>query len=239
MSKRIIIIGASSGIGRALAEHYLSKGWNVGITGRRKHLLEEIKEQDPDRIFVRTMDVTDPHQAIQKLRSLIDNMGGVDVVVVNAGVGDTVPSLEEELKIIHTNVLGFVAMTRTALDYFKKEEVKGQIVGITSIAGARGFRIGTVYGASKRFDSHYLNGLRHFIKKKKLNIKITDIRPGFIDTDLSEEARIKFWSVPVKKATPLIAKAIDRQRVVAYIPGYWRIIYFLFQMTPQWFIKWI
>ena len=231
--KKVIIIGATSGIGRALTENYLQEGCRVGITGRREHLLNEIRQQEPDRIFTAVMDVTNREEAPNILKELISQMGGMDIIVVNAGIGDSVPTLEKEYQIIDTNLVGFLTITRTAFEYFKKNG-PGTIAGMSSIAGARGFRIMTVYGATKRFISHYMEGLRHHIYRKKLPISIVDIRAGFIETDMTRGNPVVFWQIPVEKAVRKIAKAIRLKKKVAYVPGRWRFIYFLWRILPRW-----
>lgn len=230
---KVIIVGATSGIGRALAQQYLSSGHTIGITGRREELLMQLKNADPDRVFIRRMDVNQFEPSRKILLDLIEDLGGVDILIVSSGIGDTVPQLDRELEIIRTNASAFINIFRTGLD-FMKNAGGGTLVGISSVSAARGFRIMTVYGASKRFISHYMEGIRHFLFKKKIPVKVVDIRPGYIMTAMTEENKEVFWQIPVEHGARLIVKAIKRGHPVAYIPGRWRVIFLLWRILPRW-----
>ena len=233
MSEKVIIIGATSGIGKALTEEFVARGSEVGITGRREHYLEELRNTAPNQIHTQVMDVTKFEDARNALKELIGRMGGVDILVVNAGMGDSIPTVEKEIQIINTNTTGFVNIMRTGLDYMKSTS-GGKLVGITSVAGARGFKMMTVYGATKRFASHYMEGLRHFISKKRLPIKVIDIRPGFIETAMTEGNNLVFWQIPVDKAARRMMKIIDSGKKVAYVPRRWSLIYNTWRILPRW-----
>ena len=233
MSEKVIIIGATSGIGRQMAIEYLREGAHVGISGRRLDKLEEIRLTAPDQVTLRQMDITDYKDSREKLLAIINEMGGVDVLVVNSGVGYVVADLEAEIRTIETNATGFVNLMRTGLDYMKNNH-GGKLVGISSVSAARGFRIFTVYGATKRFISHYMEGLRHFIATKKLPVKIIDIRAGYIETPIIEGNNEVFWLTPLDKGVRLIMKAIKRGHAVAYIPGKWKIVFTIFRILPRW-----
>ena len=152
--RKAIIIGASSGIGRAVALELAHRGYAVGITARRKNLLEELQQTIGPQAYMRVMDVTEPEKAQEILLELISQMGGLDLIVISAGTGTSSLSWDTQKEVMQVNVIGFVAMANTALDLFL-EQNKGHIVGISSIAGIRGFASAPVYSASKSFISIY------------------------------------------------------------------------------------
>jgi short-subunit dehydrogenase len=234
--KKAIIIGATSGIGRELAKALSAEGYIVGITGRRLHLLEELEAELPGKVYTRSFDVSGEN-SLDELRELIDEMGGVDLVVINAGRGrrDMSVPWENEKTTIETNVLGFTAMANAAFHHFS-EKGSGHLVGISSIAGIRGGGGAPAYSASKAYVSNYLQGLRFISEKKKLNITVTDIQPGFVDTAMAQGDHV-FWSAPAPKAAAQIFRAIRKKRKHAYITKRWRLIAWALKMLPDYFYR--
>ena len=155
--KKAIVIGASSGIGKELAKVLAQNGYLVGLTARRFGLLQEIQKEIQTKTFIKQIDVTHISEAIDSLESLIREMGGVDLIIVNAGIGSTNQDFEwdKEQLTIQTNVLGFAAMAHTALKYFITQG-KGHLVGISSITALRGIGKSPSYSASKAFVSNFL-----------------------------------------------------------------------------------
>jgi len=162
--KKAVIIGATSGIGRELAKNLSADGYIIGITGRRLHLLEQLKDELSNQTFVKVMDISNEN-AISTLQNLINEMQGVDLVIISAGTGFIDPKLpwEKEKETIETNVLGFTAMANVTYHHFQKKGT-GHLVGISSIAAIRGGDA-PAYNASKAFVSNYLQGLRYIIGK--------------------------------------------------------------------------
>jgi len=235
--KRAIVIGASSGIGRALAELLVEKGFVVGVTGRRKELLEDLKFRHPGKIFTSVFDVTDSSVVPEKLSALAGEIGGLDLLVLSSGTGHVNEALDFVLEraAIDTNVLPFTQITGWAYAYFKNQGA-GHIVGITSIAGIRGGRHAPAYNATKAFQINYLAGLHHKARKAGLPIAITDIRPGFVDTAMAKGENV-FWSAPVEKAARQIYRAIEKKKTVAYITRRWGAVAFLLRRLPRWFYE--
>lgn len=182
--KQIIIMGATSGIGYETAKIYIRNGWQVGIAGRRKEPLEELKRLSPDRVFTQAIDITSP-EAVPGLLSLIKKTGGMDVYLHCSGIGSQNKQLEPETEIntLRTNGEGFTRMVITAFNYFK-ETGCGHIAVISSIAGTKGIGIAPSYSATKRFQNTYMEALEQLARLQKLNINFTDIRPGFVATPL-------------------------------------------------------
>jgi short-subunit dehydrogenase len=233
-----IVVGATSGIGRALAIELTKEGYTVGATGRRTERLDELKEECPARIYTRFMDVRDTQEAPIALQQLIDKMGGADLIVINSGVLFRDAGWEGIKAMIDTNVTGFVAIAEVALEYFLGRR-SGHLVGISSIAGIRGAKGSPVYNASKGFEITYMEGLRHRIAKTKLPVTITDIRPGFVDTKMIEDRGGLFWVTSPEKAAGQIIDAIKKKKKRTYITKRWRAIAWLANTVPDWiYHKW-
>jgi short-subunit dehydrogenase len=222
--KRIIIIGASSGIGRGLAELYAKNGYTVGITGRRENLLKQIKNQYPERIYYSAFDAV-PEDSIIKIENLISEMGGLDILIYSAGWGKTGEELNYEIEkqTIDVNVNAFMRIVDWAFNYFRTQG-SGHIAAISSIAGFLPNPGAPSYSASKSFQMKYLKSLRLKVRIGKIkNLTITDIRPGFVDTAMAKSDKL-FWVAPVDKAAKQIFKALNKKRKVVYVTKRWRII---------------
>jgi short-subunit dehydrogenase len=233
----IIIIGATSGIGYALAEAYLRAGWKVGATGRRLEALEPLHALAPDRAFVRRHDTTAP-DSIATLENLVAEMGGADVLVYNSGVGIYNKNMdwEPERDTIAVNVTGFTEVAAWAYRYFR-ERGGGHLVGVSSIAGLRGGRTAPAYHASKAFMSNYMDGLRQKAWHHQMPMYITDIRPGFVDTPMTQQNRNMFWVATPQRAARQIMSAIARRAETAYITRRWALVAALFKLAPNWLYK--
>lgn len=229
--KRIIIIGATSGIGRALAEHYAKTGCRVGISGRREYLLDAIHEHFPNHIVTECFDVQGSDN-IQHMQSLIEKTGGMDILIYNAGFGDPNQTLDWHIEktTYETNVKGFLEIVHFAFNFFVQQG-HGQIAATSSVAANRGNGLAPAYSASKAFMSVYMEGLLMKAAKMKVNITITDIQPGFI---ASKTAKNKvFWVTPVDKAVQQMAKDIDKKKFRVYISRRWRIIAWIMKRVPS------
>lgn len=234
--KKIVIIGASSGIGRELALLYLKAGHQVGISGRRKELLLEIQQQFPDKVSIEVFDVAG-QQNITHLQSLIDQLKGMDLFIYNSGYGEASKTLnwEYEKNTTQINVNGFIETTVFAYNYFVKQGY-GQIVGTSSIASYRGGSWAPAYNASKAFMSNYLEGLSIKAERMKLPIVMTDIQPGYVQTAMAKGAGI-FWSAPVEKVTLQIFKAIEQKKRKVQVSKRWAIMARLLKWMPYFIYK--
>ncbi|VAX35136.1 Short-chain dehydrogenase/reductase SDR? [hydrothermal vent metagenome] len=229
--KKAIIVGATSGIGCELAKVLFADGYAIGITGRRLHLLEKLKNELPNRSFIKLMDVSNEN-ARNDLKNLIDEMQGVDLIVISAGIGSIDPKLpwKKEKETIETNVLGFTAMANVAYHYFQQKG-SGHLLGISSIAAIRGGD-SPAYNASKSFVSNYLQGLQYIVAKGKSTIVVTDVQPGFVDTDMAQGEGL-FWVASPQKAAAQIYRAIKNKKRHVYITKRWRVIGWLLKMMPD------
>jgi short-subunit dehydrogenase len=234
--KTAIIVGATSGIGRGLAKLLVDNDYLVGITGRRTQLLEEIKSGNPDRYIIKTLDTNHLNTIPANLAQLAQELGKLDLLVISSGTGDINTELyfDIEKRTIDTNVSGFTAVADWAFNYFQKQKY-GQLVAISSIAGLRGNHQAPSYSATKAYQINYLEGLRIKAAKTLLPIFITDIRPGFVNTDMAKGEGL-FWVAPVDKAACQIFKAIRKKKKVAYVTKRWGIIARLLKALPNWAI---
>jgi len=217
---KAIIIGATSGIGWELATIMHAQGYEIGITGRRTEKLRELQTQLGSRVHIQTMDVMELEEARTQFQTLLEQMGGADVVVVNAGVGASSLRWDIEYKTLQTNIMGFCAIANAAFYHFTKQG-SGHLVGISSVAAERPSGQLPAYHASKIAISAYMKGLRYRTVKKRLPIHITDIRPGFVITPLTEQNKVMVWASTANKAANQIYTAIKRKKRVAYITRRW------------------
>ena len=234
MLRKAVIIGASSGIGRALAKILASSGCSVGLVARRANLLAELGAELPTPVFIKAIDVSKPAEAMRLLRELIAEMNGIDLLVVGAGTGAINLDLnwKSEQETIDVNVSGFAAVVNVAVEHFEARG-SGHIVGISSIAALRGSGAAPAYNASKAFMSSYLQGLRHKFSKLKLPIEVTDAQPGFVDTAMAKGDGL-FWVASPEKAARQIFAAIRRRKSQVYVTKRWRLIAWLLRAAPDW-----
>jgi short-subunit dehydrogenase len=232
--KKAIIVGASSGMGRELCRILVKRDYAVGITGRRENLLKELQAESPDRIFYRAFDIQDMSKTTKGLRELIRELGGLDLLVMSSGTGFLNKELdpEPEFQTIYTNVTAFTDIMTFIYTYFEKHP-PGHIAAITSIAAIRGNPVAPAYNATKAYQSNYLEALRLKSKKSGKPVTVTDIRPGFVETDMARGDRM-FWVASPEKAASLIYSAIRKKRRVAYISRRWRLFAFLLKFAPRW-----
>ena len=233
---RAIVVGASSGIGYELAKQLAEDEYKVGITGRRAHLLEELQTQNLEKISTEVFDAT-AETALTYLDNLVSKLGGLDLLVLSSGTGDINPAIDYEIEN-RTNQLNVVAFSRIvgwSFNFFK-EQGHGHLVAISSIAGIRGNRLGLAYNASKAYQINYLEALRQKVSHEKLNIFITDVRPGFVDTAMAKGDG-KFWVAPVKKAALQIRRAIEMKKGIVYVSKRWQFIAILLKILPTWIYK--
>lgn len=233
MGKRIIIIGATSGIGRKVAEVYITQGWKVGVAGRRAEELEALRKQAPDQVFTQVIDVTQPDSP-EHLQALIKQVGGIDVFLLSSGIGKQNHDLEPEaeLKTAATNVEGFIRMVTTAYHFFVRQGY-GHLAAISSIAGTKGLGAAAAYSATKRFQNTYLDAMDQLARMNKLNITFTDIRPGFVATPLLKDDRYPLL-MDVTDVAEEIVQAIEKKKRIAIIDWKYRILVFFWRMIPHW-----
>lgn len=221
MAKNVVIMGATSGIGLALAERFAALGCDLGLAGRRGELLQKTAEKlhakTGARIETAVIDVCSDSAPLELAR-LSARLGGIDIYIHSAGIGAENPELDPdvELQIARTNALGFIRCIDSACTLIRSGRRGGQIAAITSVACNRGLGAAPAYSATKALQANYLEALRQLIASKHLDITVTDIRPGFVDTPLLHGKRY-LWTMSAAYAADRIVKAILNKKRVATI----------------------
>lgn len=223
--KNILIIGATSGIGKALYTHYISCGDTVAIMGRRKDILDDLYSNNPSRTIPLAVDISDCTQFNKAFSQTIESLQQLDIAIICAGVGDLNPALDvsKELETLSTNVIGWTNVIDTLYNYFDRQG-KGHIVSITSIGGLQPTPIAPSYSASKAFQINYTKSLQ--AKAKLSNLHITEIRPGLVDTRMAKGEGL-FWVMPIEKATSQIIRAIEKRKTLCVVTKRWKLLNFI------------
>lgn len=230
---RIVIMGATSGQGLRAAVILALAGWRIGVAGRNEKVLKRLKEKWPEQIEYEQIDIT-KDSAPDKLRTLIDKLGGMDIYFHVAGIQYINPELmlSQEIATLETEVVGFARMIVTAFHYFKATGHKGQIAAITSVGGTRGTGAIASYSSGKKFGQTYLEALEQLANIQKLDIAFTDIRPGWIRTPLELTELNYPINMTMNYAVPKIIDAIMKKKRVAIIDWRWRLVYHLWRALP-------
>lgn len=229
--KRIVIVGATSGLGLETARLCIREGWRVGAAGRRIEALEKLRAEAPDQVEIEPLDVT-RDDAPEHLARLINRLGGMDIYFHSSGIGSRNTELRPDIELatLRTNGEGFVRMVTAAFGYFRGRG-GGRIVAITSIAGTRGLGSAPAYSATKRMQNTYLDALEQLARMERHDIRFTDIRPGFVATPLlSATGHYPLLMQPEKVARRIMqVLRKPRRRVVidrryALLVGLWKLI---------------
>jgi short-subunit dehydrogenase len=229
----VVIIGASSGMGQEVAKQLLAEGCRLGIAARREDRLLELKQMAPDRVEVQALDVT-VDDAPARLRLLIERLGGMDLFFYASGIGKQNRTLEPEIELntVNTNGMGFTRMIGEAYRYFA-EQRHGHIAAITSIAGTKGIGPAPSYSATKAMQNVYLQALEQQANARGLDIRFTDIRPGFVDTDLLKGDFHYPMMLKPEKVARQIVKAIHNKRHIQVIDWKYAIMTALWRRIPR------
>ena len=215
---RIVILGATSGIGLEIAKLYIAAGWQVGAAGRRTENLEALRAAAPDRVKIRSIDITAP-EAEELLLLLIADLGGCDLLLHCAGIGYNNPQLDAAREI-------------ATADYFRRQG-GGHLAAISSIAGTKGLGAAAAYSASKRYQNTYLDALAQLSRMQRLDIRITDIRPGFVDTPLLREGKYPMLMRPEKVAARIV-RALEQRKRRIVIDRRYAVLVFFWRLIPEW-----
>ncbi len=229
--KKAIITGATSGIGRALALKLAREDYLVGIIGRRNERLEELRRLAPGQFVIRSFDLRDYGSVGHMLDDLVRELGGLDLMIANAGVDRRNPklTLEPELETIEVNVAAFVACVDWAAAYFTQQG-RGHIVGVSSVAAFWANARTLAYNASKAFEAKYLGGLYANLKPK--GIHVTDICPGFVATEMTQGRTDMFWVATPEKVADQIYESILKKKRIAYVSRRWRYLGWVMRILP-------
>jgi short-subunit dehydrogenase len=240
--RRAIVVGASSGLGAALAVRLASQGYRVAVVARREKELVALRERaghfGRGAICPYVHDVTEYQQVPLLFDQITRDLGGLDLIVYVAAVQPPVSLHEYDFAkdeaMVRTNLLGAVAWLNQAATRFERSG-GGRIVGISSIAGDRG-RVGSpVYNASKAGLDTYLEALRN--RLSRYGVTVTTIKPGFVDTDLLKNAARTFWVISPDEAAARTLDAVNRGQQVAYVPPRWRLVSLIVRAMPSFIFR--
>lgn len=231
--KQGIVIGASSGMGHEVARLLLEDGWTLGLAARRTEPLEALTKEYPGKVFVKKIDVT-ADDAARLLLELVHEMGGMDLYFHAAGVGWQNHTLDEdkEMRTVATNGMGFARLVGAAYRYFAAKG-QGHIAVISSIAGTKGLGVAPAYSATKAFQNVYVQALEQQANMRRLKIRFTDIRPGFVRTALLNDGTSYPLLMDSKKVARLIVKAISNHNHVRVVDWRYRILTFFWRLLPD------
>ena len=232
--KRIVIVGATSGIGLEVAKLCIREGWRVGAAGRREEALEALRALSPEQVVTEPLDITRA-DAPEHLSRLVDKLGGMDIYLHSSGVGSRNTDLRPdiELNTLRTNGEGFVRMVTAAFGYFRANG-GGHLAVISSIAGTKGLGSAPAYSATKRMQNTYIDALAQLARMEKLHIRFTDIRPGFVATPLLAGDGHYTMLMEVGKVAARIMRVLKRQRRRAVIDRRYAVFVFFWKLIPEW-----
>jgi len=236
---RALIIGASSGMGAALAKKLAGEGYNLALIARREELLSSLCDEinqsiDKGRAQYYVHDVSGYGVVPDLLRRIVSDLGGLDLVIYAAGV-NFAPLADEyntknDRQMLEINLIGAFAWLNSIAAMFQSAKA-GQIVGISSVAGERG-RVGNpVYNASKAGLTNYLESLRNRLARRGVNV--LTVKAGFVQTDMLKAAQKVMFPITAEKAADDIWKAIRVRKQEIYTPWFWRWIMFVIRSIPS------
>ena len=229
----IVIIGATSGIGKALFEKYANGANRIGIIGRRTHLLDELHQKYPSKTIPTQADITHLEEIEQAIHTLHDMLGKIDLAIVCAGIGEINTTLDYavERPTIDTNIVGWTFVIDLLYHIFEQQG-HGHLVAITSAGGLRGEPMAPAYSATKAYQINYMEALRKKTFKNGRHITVTDIRPGLVDTAMAKGEGL-FWVMPVEKVAGQIIVAIRKQKSIAYVTKRWHVLAVINKFLPE------
>ena len=240
MSKAIII-GATSGIGRETAVRLVKEGWEIGIAGRRTEALEAFRNEFGDSVHIATMDVTRP-EATHVLDALLEEMGAPNLFFYVSGVGyqNRELDLDREIRTVKTNCEGMVRLVDHFMNYVREhpetytKEKMAHIAVITSIAATAGMGTAPAYSATKKMQQTYISALSQLARMEKIPVQFTDIRPGFVDTDILNPNKKYPMLLSKEKAADEVMKAIRRKKRIHTFDWKFRLLVLGWRLTPRW-----
>lgn len=243
--QNILITGASSGLGHGMALEFAKLGRNLALCARRLDRLEALKEQigrdHPDvRVVIHQLDVDDHDRVFEVFRACDAELGGLDRVIVNAGIGRGASlgkgyfHANKETAI--TNFVSAIAQCEAALEIFRHKN-DGHLVTISSVSAVRGLSRGfNVYAATKAGLSSLSEGMRVDLLGKP--IRVTTIHPGFIRSEINEQVEKMPFIVDTEVGCRAIVRAIEKERATAYVPFWpWAFFRHVMAVMPRSWVR--
>lgn len=239
MTKTILITGASSGLGAGMAKEFAKKGYNLAICARRLERLETLKtelESDYDvKIIAKSLDVTNYDQVFEVFSAFKQEFGQLDRIIVNAGIGEGrrvgKGHFDINRKTAETNFISALAQCEAAVEIFRKQN-SGHLVVISSMSAMRGLsKHLSTYAASKAGIAHLAEGIRAELIDTP--IKVSTIFPGYIRTELNQNAKHLPFEIDEQTGARLLVNAIEKEPVKAYVPQWpWLAIGIAMKILP-------
>ena len=241
--KRAILVGASSGIGAALAHRLVDEGYQIALLARRAEMLEmltnEINSKHGEtRAVYYVHDVTNYESVPELFKKIVSDLGGLDTFIYNAGVavkaGVNNYDFEKDKKMMEVNLIGALAWLNPVGESFQNLK-SGQIVGISSVAGERG-RVGNpAYNTSKAALTTYLEAYRNRLTRYGVNV--LTVKPGYVQTDMIKDVANPFWAIPTEQAAKDIYDAMCKRKQEIYTAARWRLVMFIIRNIPSFIFR--
>ena len=238
--RKVWITGASSGIGRAVAEKFAKENWKVAISARREEFLNEMAKNQ--NIFAYPMDVTDKNKTQETFDKIIKDFGNLDLCIFSSGTYERKSekglNVDNIKKVMDVNFLGVVGCVKVVQEYFQNKK-SGHISIVSSPVGYRGLPKSSGYTASKASLNNFTQGI--YFDFKKFNVRVTLISPGFIKTALTDKNEFK---MPFLKDTNYAAEKIydglvNKKSFEIIFPPQIAFIYKIFQILPNKFYNYL
>ena len=240
MRKNILITGASTGLGEGMARAWAARGCNLALCARRTEKLAQLQSEllaaHPGiRVVVRSLDVCDYEQVFEVFRTFRGELGALDRVIVNAGMGSKSAighgDFVSNRQTAETNFVAAIAQSEAAMEIFR-EQNSGHLVLMSSVSGVRGFRGPfNVYAATKAAVAALAEGLQ--LDTRGTPIRVTSILPGYILTDINREVKNAPFRVDLDTGVKALVKAIDSEKRRAFVPWWpWTPLSYVLRAMP-------
>ncbi len=231
--KHVVLVGATDGIGKALARVYLDRSWRVALLGRDEGKVDavvgELGSEFPSETIVGgVLDVARDGDVVPSLERALAALGQMDLLVYCAGVMEA--GVSGTRRMVDVNFIGAVHVLSWGADYFV-EAGKGRLAAIGSVAGDRGRKGNPIYGATKAALHQYLEGLRHALHGAGVGVSV--IKPGWVRTRMLGDVPGFPPSIAASKAAEIIVRGLDRGRDVFYVPGWWWVVSSALRLMPR------
>lgn len=227
MRKTILITGASAGLGQGMAREFAARGHDLALCARRIDVLEKLRGELLDahpqlRIEIASLDVNDYAAVFRVFKDMAEAFGGLDRIIVNAGIGKGVPigkgGFGVNKETAETNFIAALAQCEAAVEIFRAQK-SGHLVTMSSVSAIRGFRGPmTTYAATKAALANLSEGIR--VELLHTPIKVSTIYPGYILTDINRDIDNAPFRVDLETGCKALVKAIEREPDEAYVPGW-------------------
>lgn len=242
--QRAVVVGASSGIGAAIAMQLAATGCHVALIARReaelKHIADEINAAGSPLASVYIHDVREYETVPALMQQIARDMGGIDLIVYSSGIMPAIApdeySFDKDRQMIEINLLGAIAWLNEAAQRFERAKA-GTIIGISSVAGDRGRRGSPVYGTTKAALDTYLESLRN--RLSRYGVQVVTVKPGPVATPMTADLDQKTLPllITADKAAAAILGGAGRGKTLIYVPWLWQPIFLIIRAIPSFLFR--